>query len=213
MRFWKKTFRLSKRKQSDTWKIPVLMIDDEIYLVWYLPAWVKLDAYYDSGTWAGDSWKANYNNEWQDNNILFVIWWYGLEFVCDAWWKYKNIVSVRVWANNNIFLSACRDKRHNIYSFENICRAIRCMKLNMIRQKELWTLRQIQAESVNQLMTSCQYRLSQAEQAYDMAKTKYDNLLSTDGMPHYNHKGKYYMFLTGASSTVDVYYNGMLEIN
>ena len=46
-----------------------------------------------------------------------------------------------------------------------------------------------------------------------MAKTKYDNLLSTDGMPHYNHKGKYYMFLTGASSTVDVYYNGMLEIN
>lgn len=45
-----------------------------------------------------------------------------------------------------------------------------------------------------------------------MAKTKYDNLLSTDGMPHYNHKGKYYMFLTGASSTVDVYYNGMLEI-
>ena len=52
-----------------------------------------------------------------------------------------------------------------------------------------------------------------SEQAYDMAKTKYDNLLGTDGMPHYNHKGKYYMFLTGASSTVDVYYNGMLEIN
>lgn len=52
-----------------------------------------------------------------------------------------------------------------------------------------------------------------SEQAYDMAKTKYDNLLSTDGMPHYNHKGKYYMFLTGVSSTVDVYYNGMLEIN
>ena len=35
---------------------PVLMIDDEIYVPYdTFPREIKLDAYYDSGTWAGDS--------------------------------------------------------------------------------------------------------------------------------------------------------------
>jgi hypothetical protein len=52
-----------------------------------------------------------------------------------------------------------------------------------------------------------------SEKAYDIAKLKYSNLMQSDGMPHYNHKGKFFMFLTGEGTTAYVYDSGMIEIN
>jgi serine/threonine protein kinase len=192
---------------------PVLMIDDEIYVPYdTFPREIKLDAYYDSGTWAGDSEKRI--TIMNDKTIIFFSSFDGMD-----WNLYvthdENIKTSYPYEYEQITISSCQPAEINdtIYIPLKIFAEQFGAEVEYDKAKRTVNVKADtsgECKSINDILSIQAFT---SEQAYDMAKTKYDNLLSTDGMPHYNHKGKYYMFLTGASSTVDVYYNGMLEIN
>ena len=192
---------------------PVLMIDDEIYVPYdTFPREIKLDAYYDSGTWAGDSEKRI--TIMNDKTIIFF------SSFDDMDWNFyvthdENIKTSYPYEYEQITISSCQPAEINdtIYIPLKIFAEQFGAEVEYDKAKRTVNVKADtsgECKSINDILSIQAFT---SEQAYDMAKTKYDNLLSTDGMPHYNHKGKYYMFLTGASSTVDVYYNGMLEIN
>lgn len=192
---------------------PVLMIDDEIYVPYdTFPREIKLDAYYDSGTWAGDSEKRI--TIMNDKTIIFFS-----SFDDMDWNLYvthdENIKTSYPYEYEQITISSCQPAEINdtIYIPLKIFAEQFGAEVEYDKEKRTVNVKADtsgECKSINDILSIQAFT---SEQAYDMAKTKYDNLLSTDGMPHYNHKGKYYMLLTGASSTVDVYYNGMLEIN
>ena len=192
---------------------PVLMIDDEIYVPYdTFPREIKLDAYYDCGTWAGDSEKRI--TIMNDKTIIFFS-----SFDDMDWNLYvthdENIKTSYPYEYEQITISSCQPAEINdtIYIPLKIFAEQFGAEVEYDKAKRTVNVKADtsgECKSINDILSIQAFT---SEQAYDMAKTKYDNLLSTDGMPHYNHKGKYYMFLTGASSTVDVYYNGMLEIN
>ena len=192
---------------------PVLMIDDEIYVPYdTFPREIKLDAYYDCGTWAGDSEKRI--TIMNDKTIIFF------SSFDDMDWNFyvthdENIKTSYPYEYEQITISSCQPAEINdtIYIPLKIFAEQFGAEVEYDKAKRTVNVKADtsgECKSINDILSIQAFT---SEQAYDMAKTKYDNLLSTDGMPHYNHKGKYYMFLTGASSTVDVYYNGMLEIN
>lgn len=191
---------------------PALMIDNEIYVPYdTFPREIKLDAYYDSGTWAGDNERRI--TIMNDKTIMFFSSFDNMD-----WELYvthdKNIKTSYPYEYEQISIPTLQpaDMNDTIYIPLKIFVEQFGAEVEYDESKKTVNVTADTSGTCKSINDILSIQAFTSEQAYDMAKTKYDNLLGTDGMPHYNHKGKYYMFLTGATSTVDVYYSGMLEI-
>jgi serine/threonine protein kinase len=192
---------------------PPVMIDNDIFVpAEDFPRALKLNSYYDSGFWAGDS----------ETRITIM--------------NKDTIIYFSTYDNSNWNLYVTHDENiQTSYNYEYEQISIISEQPRMI-DDVIYIPLQVLTEQFSAEMTydenervvnitadtseSCKTEVEiktieafDSEKAYDIAKLKYSNLMQSDGMPHYNHKGKFFMFLTGEGTTAYVYDSGMIEIN
>lgn len=192
---------------------PPVMLDNNLFVpAEDFPRELKLDSYYDSGFWAGDS-ETRITIMSKDTIIYFS--------------TYDNI-------NWNLYVTHDENIQTSYnYEYEQVSIISEQPKiidgavyipLQVLSEQfgaemeydENSRIVNITADTSGSCKTAVEIKTIESfdsEKAYDMAKLKYSNLMQTDGMPHYNHKGKFFMFLTGESTTAYVYDSGMIEIN
>lgn len=191
---------------------PPLMIDNNIFVpADDFPRALKLDSYYDSGFWAGDT-ETRITVMNKDTIIFFS--------------SYDNVT----W---NLYATHDKNIQNSYaYEYEQIPISVQPAIINdtvyiplevLTEQFGLEMIYNENTRTSNIAADTSEYCKSEveiktiesfdSEKAYDIAKLKYNNIMQTDGMPHYNHKGKFFMFLTGENTTACVYDSGIIEIN
>ena len=190
---------------------PPLMIDDNIFVpADDFPRALKLDSYYDSGFWAGDN-ETRITIMNKDTIIFFS------SYDGENWSLYvtddENVSSSYTYEYEQVPIISQQPAIINDTVYIPLEILTEQFGAEMTYDENTVN---ITADTSENCKSEVEIKIIEdfdSEKAYDIAKLKYNNIMQTDGMPHYNHKGKFFMFLTGENTTACVYDSGVIELN
>lgn len=190
---------------------PPLMIYDNIFVpADDFPRALKLDSYYDSGFWAGDN-ETRITIMNKDTIIFFS------SYDGENWSLYvtndENVSSSYTYEYEQVPILSQQPAIINDTVYIPIKVLTEQFGAEMTYDKNTVNITADTSASCKSEVEIKTIEDFDSEKAYDIAKLKYNNLMQTDGMPHYNHKGKFFMFLTGENTTAYVYDSGIVEIH
>lgn len=192
---------------------PPLMIDNNIFVpADDFPRALKLDSYYDSGFWAGDT--ETRITVMNKDTIIFFSSYDGVNWNLYATHD-ENVQNSYTYEYEQIPIISRQPVIINDTVYIPIEVLTEQFGAEMIYNEKTRTVN-ITADTSEGCKSEVEIKAIESfdcEKAYDMARLKYSNIMQTEGMPHYNHKGKFFMFLTGENTVACVYDSGIIEIN